>query len=218
MNLYAMTLSTIRKRQADYGFTLIEVMLAMAITGFVGLLAYSGLNTSMIAAEEHEQQASRIAAIQLPLTVIERDVRHAVARPITDEYGDREPPMLGGALNDYPLILTRRDWDNPRQLPRSELQRVRYVLENNKLWRQSWAVLDRISEEEGQQNTLLLEGVENLQLAFLDGNSSNAAQSSLGGEWVDDWDDDTRLPLALEIKLELENFGEVKRVFSIPSP
>jgi general secretion pathway protein J len=206
------------KGQTNNGFTLIEVLLAMAITGFVGLLAYSGLSTSMIAADEHEQQASRIAAIQLPLTVIERDVRHAVARAIRDEYGDREAPMLGGSLNDYPLILTRRDWDNPRQLPRSELQRVRYVLENNQLWRQSWAVLDRLSEEEGQQNTLLLEGVENLELAFLDGNSSGAAQSPLGGEWVDDWDDPDRLPLALEIKLELENFGEVTRVFSIPTP
>lgn len=200
------------------GFTLIEVLLAMAITGFVGLMAYTGLSTSINSAEEHEKVANHISAIQLPLTVIERDIRHAVARSITDEYGDREAPMVGGALNDYPLILTRQDWDNPRLLMRSELQRVRYVLEGNKLWRESWAILDRLSEQDGQQNTLLLEGVEDLQLAFLNGNSSNASQSPLGGEWVDDWDDPQTLPLAVEIRFNVENFGEVKRVFSIPSP
>lgn len=201
---------------SNKGFTLVEVLLAMVITAFVGLLAYSGLNTSIIAADHHEQQARRIAEIQLPLTVIERDIRHAVARPITDEYDDTLPAMSGGALNDFPLMLTRHGWDNPRQLPRSELQRVRYVMEDQTLWRESWAILDRLSEEPTFQRTLLLEGVMDLQLSFLDASSVNASQSPLGGEWVDEWDDAQSLPLAVEIRFEVESFGEVKRVFSIP--
>ena len=43
------------------GFTLIEVMLAMLITAFVAMLAYSGLSTSIVAAEGHEEQAQQIA-------------------------------------------------------------------------------------------------------------------------------------------------------------
>ncbi len=200
------------------GFTLIEVMLAMLITAFVAMLAYSGLSTSIIAAEGHEEQAQQIADIQLPLTVLERDIRNAVLRPINNEYDDVEGALIGGALSDYPLVLTRRGWHNPRELPRGELQRVRYVLEDDELWRESWSVLDRNSEYEGQQRTLLLKGVVNLELAFLDGGSVNASSSSLGGEWVDIWDDAEDLPLAVDIKLELENFGEVRRVFSIAKP
>ena len=198
------------------GFTLIEVLLAMAITAFVGVLAYSGLSTAITAADEHEQQATLIATIQLPLTVIERDIRHAVERPITDEYDERQPPMSGGELNDYPLILTRSGWDNPRELPRSQLQRVRYVFESNELWRESWAILDRVSETDSQQRTLLLEDIRELRLAFLNGGSRNADQSPLGGEWVDEWDNPNELPLAIEIRLDIDNFGEVTRVFSIP--
>lgn len=198
------------------GFTLIEVLLAMAITAFVGVLAYSGLSTAITAADEHEQHANQIAAIQLPLTVIERDIRHAVSRAITDEYDEREAPMSGGELNDYPLILTRSGWDNPRELPRSQLQRVRYVFENNQLWRESWAILDRVSETDSQQRTLLLEDINEFQLAFLNAGSTNASQSPLGGEWQDEWDNPDDLPLAIEIRLDIENFGEVKRVFSIP--
>ena len=41
------------------GFTLIEVLLAMGITTFVALLAYSGLNASITAAESQQLQAQQ---------------------------------------------------------------------------------------------------------------------------------------------------------------
>ena len=204
-------------KKLSAGFTLIEVLLAMAITTFIALLAYSGLSTSMIAAESQQLQAQQIADVQLPLTVLERDIRNAVARPIRDEYDDRIEAMVGGAFNDYLLILTRRGWDNPRELSRGELQRVRYQLLDDELWRESWSVLDRVSEEAGQQRTLLLKGISDIEIAFLDSESSSASRSSLGGEWLDEWDIAQRLPAAIKIQFELEGFGGVARVISIPS-
>ncbi len=199
------------------GFTLIEVMLAMAITAFVALLAYNGLSVSITAGEQHEKQAKKLADIQLPLTIVERDIRHAVDRPIRDEYGDPVAAMTGGAVDNYLLRLTRRGWDNPRGLRRGELQRVRYVLEDETLWRESWSVLDRVTEEDSQQRTLLMKAVLNVELAFLDPKAINASDSPLGGEWVDTWDEQEYLPLAVQIKFELEGFGEIRRVYSIPS-
>ena len=86
------------------GFTLIEVLLAMGITTFVALLAYSGLSASITAAESQQLQAQQIVDIQLPLTVLERDIRNVVARPIRDEYDDRVEALVGGAFNDYLLV------------------------------------------------------------------------------------------------------------------
>jgi len=199
------------------GFTLIEVLLAMGITTFVALLAYSGLSASITAAESQQLQAQQIVDIQLPLTVLERDIRNAVARPIRDEYDDRVEALVGGAFNDYLLVLTRRGWDNPRELSRGELQRVRYQLLDDVLWRESWSVLDRVSEEAGQQRTRLLQGVSDIEIAFLDSASSGASRSPLGGEWLDEWDMPQRLPAAIKIQFEVEGFGEVARVISIPS-
>ena len=199
------------------GFTLIEVLLAMGITTFVALLAYSGLSASITAAESQQLQAQQIVDIQLPLTVLERDIRNAVARPIRDEYDDRVEALVGGAFNDYLLVLTRRGWDNPRELSRGELQRVRYQLLDDVLWRESWSVLDRVSEEAGRQRTRLLQGVRAIEIAFLDSASSGASRSPLGGEWLDEWDMPQRLPAAIKIQFEVEGFGEVARVISIPS-
>ena len=199
------------------GFTLIEVLLAMGITTFVALLAYSGLNASITAAESQQLQAQQIVDIQLPLTVLERDIRDAVARPIRDEYDDRVEALVGGAFNDYLLVLTRRGWDNPRELSRGELQRVRYQLLDDVLWRESWSVLDRVSEEAGRQRTRLLQGVRAIEITFLDSASSGASRSPLGGEWLDEWDIPQRLPAAIKIQFDVEGFGEVARVISIPS-
>lgn len=199
------------------GFTLIEVMLAMAITAFIALLAYSGLSTAIVAAEQHGKQTQQIADIQLPLTLLERDIRHAVNRPIVDEYEDSLAAMKGGRFGEYSLVLTRLGWANPMDQPRGELQRVRYLIQDNELWRESWSVIDRVSQEHSKQTNRLLEGVLTFELEFLDGGANSADQSLLGGEWVDEWDQKNVLPLAIEVTLEIENFGELRRVFSIPS-
>ena len=208
-----------RSPKATQGFTLVEVLLAMTITTFIALLAYSGLNTATTAANRHELQAQAMVDIQLPLSIIERDIRHAIPRTITDEYNDLAPAMSGGQLNDYLLVLTRNGWDNPRELLRSELQRIRYQFEDGQLWRESWAVLDRVDSQTSFRRTLLLEKVEVIELRFLDGNSAGAGSSPIGGEWIDSWNKDLpeALPLAIEISVEIESLGEVRRVFSIPA-
>ncbi len=203
------------------GFTLIEVLLAMAITAFVALIAYNGLTVAANGAERHQQQAEQMAALQLALSILERDIRDSVMRGITDEYGDPQAAMLGGNQQSYPLQLTRSGWHNPLEQRRAALQRVRYVLENEALWRESWLVLDRVNEEEGQQKTLLLSGVESLELRFLDSNSAAAEQSDIGGEWIEDWPPQggvlDSLPLAIELQLELETAGQIRRVIAIAS-
>lgn len=200
------------------GFTLIEVLLAMVITAFIALMAYNGLSAAVTAAEGSERQAERLANIQLPWTVLERDLRNAVARPITDEYGDEQPSMSGGELEDYVLRLTRAGRSNPTDAPRGDLQRVRYSLEGDELWRESWGVLDRYNSDDTFRRTLLLDRVVRIKLAFLDAAGSGAGTSRLGGDWVDSWSQPKDLPLAVDMVIELEDLGEMRRVISIPKP
>ena len=102
-------------------------------------------------------------------------------------------------------------------LQKSFLLLVRYQLLDDVLWRESWSVLDRVSEEAGRQRTRLLQGVRAIEITFLDSASSGASRSPLGGEWLDEWDIPQRLPAAIKIQFDVEGFGEVARVISIPS-
>lgn len=199
------------------GFTLLEVLLAMFLTALVAVLGYTSLTTAIRAAEGHGAQAGRLGEIQAAVSLLERDLRYAQARAITDERGEQQPALMGGEREDVLLALTRGGWHNPRGLLRSELLRVHYELEGDTLYRAQWTVLDRIEEEDGYSRLPLLNGVQSVSLRFLDGGVANAQTMELGGEWRDDWSPDTAsgMPLAVEVTLEIDGFGTLQRLLDL---
>ncbi|GAB3287047.1 type II secretion system minor pseudopilin GspJ [Parahaliea aestuarii] len=208
------------------GFTLVEVLIALAISAFIAAAAYTGLSTVMTGVERSRAQADRTWEINRALTLLSRDIRQFANRPLRDEFGDLEPALQGGPAARFMLSLTRAGWYNSRGHPRSSLERVNYVLEDEALWRESYPVLDRAANTEPQR-VRLLDGVTDLRLLFLrDIDALNPA--SRGTEvdtraWPENWvanlsQPDVPLPppVALEVLLELEDYGELRRLYVLP--
>jgi general secretion pathway protein J len=189
------------------GFTLLELLVALAIFAVVAALAYGGLRVVLDARERTDAQAQRLAEIQMALAFLTRDLEQAVDRPIRDELGDRRPALLGGT--GAALEWTHGGWRNPAGQARSSLQRVAYAHDANRLVRRSWAVLDRAHDSAGN-DTVLLEGVTALELRFLDGQM----------EWQTFWppaiEDAPGLPRAVELRLELEDGTGISRLVRLP--
>ena len=177
------------------GFTLIEVLIAMAITAFVSAIAYTTLSTVITGVERSKASARRSYEINRAWMIISRDLNQFVARPVRDEFGDVEPALQGGEAARFPLSFTRGGWHNPLGQPRSHLQRVNYRVEDDTLWRDSYPVLDRAGDTSAQE-AKLLEGVEDIQLAFLaasdntetvgPGNSLELDTRNWPGSWIPD--------------------------------
>ena len=210
----------------DSGFTLVEVLIALAISAFVATIAYSSFTTVLVGVESTQATAERVYAVNRAWMIISRDLEQFVARPIRDEFGELEPAMQGGDAARFPLSFTRSGWHNPLGHSRSELQRVSYRLEEEVLWRDSYPVLDRASETEAQE-VALLEGVEDMELLFLDdvGNARTVGESSEldSRNWPENWVIDTsqpgsvlRPPLAVELRLYLRDWGEMRRIYALP--
>lgn len=210
------------------GFTLIEVLIALAITAFVSAIAYSSLSTVISAVESTRQATDRTYNINRAWMIISRDLRQFVARPVRDEFGEVEPALQGGAAARYVLSLTRSGWHNPNDHLRSNLQRVNYRVEEGALWRDTYPVLDRAADTEAQ-SVKLLEGVEFFEPAFL---GSVADARSVGDgvtldtrNWTESWVVDTSTPgvalappEAVEIRLQLDDWGEMRRLYDLPQP
>ena len=210
------------------GFTLVEVLIALAITAFVATIAYTSLSTVIIGMESTRENSERAYAVNRAWMIISRDLRHFANRAVRDEFGEREPALQGGQAARFSLSLTRSGWHNPGAHLRSNLQRVNYRLEDDALWRDSYPVLDRAADTE-PESVMLLEGVEYLGLAFLD--SLGSVQPSRDGatldtrNWTENWVVDTSQPdvllappAALQITLELSDWGEMRRLYELPSP
>lgn len=197
----------------------------MAITAFVAVVGYTTLSTVISGVERGRDAAERIHAINRALSVLSRDIRQFANRPVRDEFGDVASALTGGTLARQPLTLTRAGWHNTIGAPRSSLQRVAYQLEDDALVRLNWPVLDPPGPMDPQAAELLT-GVIGFRVRFLP-----AVEAVTGGRgvdidrrlWSDSWIADVSQPgtlvdppAALEITLELDDWGEVNRLYVLP--
>ena len=214
-------------RDVSAGFTLIEVLVAMAITALISAVAYGALSTALSGAESVRSAMLRSQDINQTLTLLSRDIRQVVNRSIVDEFDQRAPALNGGALSRYPLTLTRAGWHNSTGAPRSALQRVRWWIEDDVLWRAHFPVLDRTPGTEAIE-TAMLDDVERFEVRFLPTISdvkSDRDDVIDDRNWRDNWMLDVSqpglelpTPAAIEIVLQLSRLGEIRRLYVLPSP
>jgi general secretion pathway protein J len=77
------------------GFTLVEVLIAMAITALISVVAYTGLSSALSGAESLRGASERAYDINQTWALLSRDLRQVVNRPIVDEFGQVVPALLG---------------------------------------------------------------------------------------------------------------------------
>lgn len=194
------------------GFTLLELLVALSIFSMLSVMAYGGLQTVITTKQASNKNADRVAEIQLLMMRMSNDLRQSVSRTIRNEYGDFVPAMSSGKGGDESTAWTRAGYRNPAQLRRSNLQRVAYQLEQQKLIRLTWPVLDRAQDSEVLK-TEVLSGIDSIEWRFM--NHDN--------EWLSGWPDEqgnmdiSTLPKAVEITFELADWGKVKRLILLAS-
>lgn len=211
--------------QRAAGFTLIEVLIAIAITAFVAVVAYTTLTTVISGVESVRQEADRLHHLTRALDTLSRDIRQVANRPIADEFGLPRSALEGGPLARETLALTRAGWHNTTGAPRSTLQRVAYYLEGDQLIRAAYPVLDRTSAIEPRE-VVLLEGVLTFELRFLADVGSLRIGRNLDIDrrfWEENWVADLSqpdavipLPQAVAVRLELEDWGDIERLYVLP--
>lgn len=201
-------------RTRSGGFTLIELLVAISIFVVLGVLAYGGYNNSVKQTEIARTAMKRLQQIQTTVRVMTQDFEQIAPRPVRDVIGDtRLPALLADGKGQSSLAsLTRSGWTNPAGMPRSTLQRVNYVLEDEKLRREHFNVLDVTLSNEPVKRELI-DHVKSVKLRFMDNQQ----------QWQEQWPPlnappalATRLrPLAVEVTLELEDFGEITRLIEV---
>jgi len=200
------TISHIRHRNSR-GFTLIELLVALVIFVLLAVMAYGGLTRVLDARDSFERHNDRLSQLQMTFMLMGRDIEQTVDRPVRDAFGDSLPALQG---DDQAVELTRDGWRNPGGFMRSQLQRVGWQLDGDRLRRLTWAVIDRAPDSEPVQ-PVMLDKVDSLRFRFLD------EQGQWRGQWPPDVTNPSQLdlPQAVEVTLELEDWGEIRRLFRI---
>lgn len=200
-------------KRADGGFTLIEVLVALAIFAIMSALAYQALGQTLSNTELLHERVDRVQAIQRSMNMLGRDFMQSSPRPVRDLLGDGFLPSMRSSLtSEFALEVTRGGWSNPAGLPRSNLQRAAYRLEDGELLRYHWNVLDPSPANEPIVTELLTD-VDSLLFRY----------RTHSGEWSEQWPPQGAQgsaaqrvrPQVVEVVLTLPDEGEIRRFFEV---
>jgi len=196
------------------GFTLIEVLVASVILAILAVMAHRGVAETRLAVDRVREHMTRVREVQRAVTLMTADFRQLAPRPVRELVGDGYRPALLRDPNAVDLVeLSRQGWPNTAGTPRGTVQRVVYVLEGRTLVRRHWNVTDATLSNEPVSRDLLGE-VDSVTIRYM----------NAGREWQTQWPAlgaapevalRTR-PLAVEIVIELSDYGEIRRVVEVP--
>ena len=199
----------INRTKRQQGFTLLEMLIAIAIFAMLGIAANSVLSIVLTNDETTKQFAQKLKLLQQGFGLIQRDMGQMVARTprlieggrgnTVIQVGDIIPNVDGKAL-----VFYRLGWLNPDgMLPRGSIQSVAYVMTNNELERWYFPYPE---PEIGAEpiKTVIIKNVNDIDYSFFDGQS-----------WQKQFDA-THLPKAVAIELDIEGIGKIERKFLLP--
>ena len=188
------------------GFTLLELLVAVALFAVVAVLAYGGLDQIARQGGDLEAESARLADVQRAVDRLVSDLRATALRPVRDGNAGRLPALSGDPLS---IEFTRAGYGNRLAEPRAELERVGYRLEQGHLRRLHYAALDRPSPLPERDDDLL-DGVQELRFSYrsVDGRELPAWPATRQG--------DASLPGAVRVLLRLKDYGDIERLVELP--
>lgn len=220
------------------GFTLLEVLIAVAITATIGVAASQLLRGVIDAKQATDMRSQQLASLQRFNAVVSRDIEQWIDRSVRDNFGETIPSLMLDQ-GDYAIEWTRAGWRNPPigETRRSELQRVAYRTESIRsdvcepalvqlqawgidapdhdcLVRYYWSVLDRASDSQPQAQVLLFQ-IDRFELDVLveqDASSDNPAR-----DWYSAWPGlaEGGTNKAIRWRFVIPSLGDMERIWLV---
>lgn len=189
------------------GFTLVEVLVALAIFAVLSAGAVGVMQAAVAARDSAAGRTAALAGFQRLRGALLADLNQAAPRATRDAAGAAANfafQLTDPGNGERPfLALTRRGWENPDGAPRASLQYVEYRLIAGRVERAARPVLDGAPLGPPQ---VLITGVQGITVSALDGGGWRPAWASANQE---------PLPRAVRIDLDLGAGGTAPQWFLV---
>lgn len=207
------------------GFTLIEILVAMAIASVVAIISVNALGFALRAKVIHDNKSEHFSELQFAYVIMQNDIEQAINRPIRNSQNQIEAGFWGESLRGVTeesktfIGFTRGGVINPQwKQTTSALARVQYAIEGDKLIRITWQALDQAATSEPIKR-VILRGVRNLECKFIshDALVFDTWKTALEPEDFTLSEDVImdRVPQGVRVTFELEGLGHIDWLFTL---
>jgi len=182
----------VKRTQRQRGFTLLEIMIALTIFAVISTLAWQILDGAMRTSSATDASAGRLNQLQRAWSLLERDFFQLQAR------APRNEAERFLAKDDAVELTTLNGVSGTLQL-----ERVRWRLEDGRLWRDVWPAVDGPADVKPEAVPIVSD-VKSLRWRFWrDG-------------WQKSWSQPDRQPEGVELTLTMQNGETWRWVFTTP--
>ncbi|MGQ0812503.1 MAG: type II secretion system protein GspJ [Nitrospiraceae bacterium] len=191
------------KSECQFGFTLIEVLLAVAILGTIATLLFVSLSSSLNTMDTVREHAARDEVARTCLRLLAEELANGYAHASSPWMG--QDGQLSGYAADTVAFLSISQFPVIEQARESDMTRVLYTRDGNRLIRLARRNLYETTDDSLEQQELAVD-VEAFNLRYYD---------SLAKVWVDEWDGRTRKtqPGAVLIEITFRRTDSEPRLF-----
>jgi general secretion pathway protein J len=200
-----------RSAEREVGFTLVELLVALAIFAVLSGFAYRALDTMLTSREALERESRKWRDVTVFIGRVERDLSAVLARRSAIGASGTPLPPVSSAIDagngGIGLAITRSGsplQENALAAP----QRVAYRLSGDEVQRLAWNGVDAAPRDEPVAIGVL-GGVRALEIRFLDAR----------GEWRTTWGlpgSGENAPAAVEMRLDLASGERIVRLVDLP--
>jgi len=191
----------LRRLPLPQAFTLLEMLVALALMGMLATALYASLRTGIGARKSAVAAVESVRTLELAHEIVRRDLEAALApRGLLAGAFIGEDAKEGGTDKDADTLTWHAAVGGPR-VGASDIVRVGIALATPETGSQRVLVRSVVRNllsptEQEPDEEVLARGVASLNLRYFDGST-----------WLDAWDSTTEgdtLPLAVEVTMELE--------------
>lgn len=198
------------------GFTLLEMLIAMAVFAVMSVVAYQGLRAVLMADHVVRGQAQQLADLQVTLSVLERDLAQVVDAAVRDEFGDSLPSLRLRAGGEHQLLELVRAGAGGEQ----RLRRTAWQITERGLERRLWPGVD-IVDVDSMRVRSFAELVDKQQQLGMDSAFHFVVRTPTGLDRTNAWPlpnadpQSSDLPVAVELVLDIPGLGEIRRLMAV---
>lgn len=192
------------------GFTLLELLVAVALFALVAAMAYAGLSALISQDAGLRERSESLRQVQLAAGLLQWDLTQIVDRSVRDPLGGvLGPVVVSGGTGS--IEFTRAGMALMPGVNASALARIRYRVQGGALIRERLLQLDASDSRQVIGNTIL-DDVTALRFEFRD--AVGARYTSWPPAGTGD-NAEVLLPKAIEVIIEHERWGELRRMILV---